>query len=444
VLTGFQDRLGLNDFGLYTKCLVPEDTLARGIGANKKAEPATNVLVINKITATIVQKQEYAGTLPKILISSGSKTDEKQFSTYQSSTSSSNAKTVGVTMSVLMDTNNNGQGDTPILFEGRPQQFKFNYYIKEQPKENYAPTVDIVEPITEYVNDFEELWVGANIQDEKNQITDITLKINNGKKKTSCTSSYQVVNGQIQSISVPNSVGGGASGNGCNIYEIEDLAFSKVTSPSFIRFKLKLENAPHDLFDIGSPDYYTVNLEVSDGEKTGKSYKGFRLYSEPSVHSYAVGGPGTTLSSLSSQGSTSYATPPGGNIVCLGSGSCAQWVEPKTPTEVILDPSLPQEQKLQSVIPGQYGAPNLPASNAYQQQYDNYGNQWSYNQNTDYSTTGWNSGYGSSSYNSYNSGSYSGGYGSNGYNGYGTSNPYSGFNSAYNSAYPSYSGTSWS
>ena len=94
----------------------------------------------------------------------------------------------------------------------------------------------------------------------------------------------------------------------------------------------------------------------------------------------------------------------------LGSNACARWVGPKTPQEVILDPSVPQQEKLQNVIPGQYGAQHLPQSNTYQQQYDTQGQQWSYNQNTDYSgdpqwNAGLDQGYG-----------YSGtGYGSGGY-----------------------------
>ena len=75
-------------------------------------------------------------------------------------------------------------------------------------------------------------------------------------------------------------------------------------------------------------------------------------------------------------------------------------------------------EKLQNVIPGQYGAQHLPSSNTYQQQYDAYGQQWSYNQNTDYSgnpnwNTGLDSGYGYSG-TGYSSG-YNQGYSNPGY-----------------------------
>ena len=392
-----EDRLSMNDLGIYTKCLIPGDGLKRKVGYNSEPVKSTQVVSIKRITANVVQKQEFAHLTPKLKIMSGTKVMERQFIKSQSNVNSGKAKTVGVTMTVLKDTNANGQGDTPMLYEGRPQQYKFKYFVKEVPQGNFVPQIEIIEPVTEYVNDFEDLWIGANIQDERNVITKVLLKITNVKKKISCESTFSVSNFDFTEIK-----------NECGVYEVENM-LKEPNAPSFVRFKINLAEQSSELFNIGQSDYYSIHMEVSDEEKIGKANKGFRLYSKPTVYSY-------TDTSLSSQGPEALATAAGGNIICLGSNACSRWVGPKTPQEVILDPSVPQQEKLQNVIPGQYGAQHLPQSNTYQQQYDTQGQQWSYNQNTDYSgdpqwNAGLDQGYGYSG-----TGYGSGGYGNQGFN----------------------------
>jgi hypothetical protein len=381
-----EQRLSTDGGGaLYTKCLIPGDELVRKVGYKDEKVKATQVISIQRITATVVQKQEFASQLPSIKLMSGTKQDQKQFVKGLSNVNSGTSKTVGVTMTVLKDTNGNEQGDTPMLYEGRPQQFKFKYFVKEKPTSgNYVPQVEIIEPITESVNDFEELWIGANIQDESNQLNKLLLRITNVQKKTSCESIYNF-NGE--SIYNFNGESIDTEKDDCKVmpFEGDDLLLFKPNAPSFMRFRINLENGPA-LFEAGSKDYYSIHIEVSDGEKTGKTSKGFRLYSQPSVYSY-------TATSLSSQGPEALAAAVGSNIVCLGSGGCSKWAGHHTPQEVILDPSVPQSEKLQNVIPGQYGGQNLPPTQANQQQQDVYGQQWSYDPNTDYSQSpNWNTG----------------------------------------------------
>ena len=378
----YEERLEMAD-GLYTKCLIPGDTLQRKFGViNPKAEAVKGdqVIIVRRITANVIQKQEYMHLMPTLRIVSGSQQAERQFTKISLPQSTDiTGKTVGVTMTLLKDTNNNGQGDTPLLYEGKPQQFKFNYYIKETPKTNLMPMVDIIEPVTEYVNDFEELWIGANILDDKNKITEIKLRIVNSKSKKACESEFSV-DASINVIGDPNK-------NSCGVdlnrlaRGTENLLPNELSAPSFIRFKINLQEIPAStFFTPGDMDYYAITLDISDGESVGKSSKGFKIVSKPSIYSYATLPPG-----ISSQGMVVTQTPSGGNILCLGSGACAVWGEPHYPAEVILDPSIPNQEQLQDVVPGQFGAPNLPPSQTSQEQYDYYGNQWAYNPNMDYS-----------------------------------------------------------
>jgi len=245
-----------------------------------------------------------------------------------------------------MDTNGNEQGDTPLLYEGRAQQFKFQYYESEPPKSNYPPVVEVIEPLNAQVNDLEQLWIGFNVIDERNEIAHITLRMNAQKSKRTCFSEFDV--NEQNEITVTK--------NECGILESEikkDNFLTDNKRPNFVRFKINLNEAPASEFfqteiKNANKDFYTVNIEVTDKEgKIGKSNRGFNLVSIPGVGDV-------------------------GNIACLGSGGCSEWVGPHHPTEVIMDPSNP-ETGIQSIVPGQYSQ-NSQTMPSGQYTYDGAGN----------------------------------------------------------------------
>src|SRR3989339_492138 len=77
----YEERLEMAD-GLYTKCLIPGDTLQRKFGViNPKAEAVKGdqVIIVRRITANVIQKQEYMHLMPTLRIVSGSQQAERQF-----------------------------------------------------------------------------------------------------------------------------------------------------------------------------------------------------------------------------------------------------------------------------------------------------------------------------------------------------------------------------
>ncbi|MFH1439303.1 MAG: hypothetical protein ABIG89_01975 [Candidatus Woesearchaeota archaeon] len=373
----YEERLLLSD-GLYSRCLIKGDRLLRqSLQYTKTVDEVKgdDVVVIKSISATVIQKQEYSHITPSLKIISGTKQLQREFteSGKAAATGSQTMKTIGVTLTLLRDTNNNGQGDTPLLYEGRPQQFKFTYYVKEASKTNFAPTVDLIEPIEQYVNDDKDLWIGANIQDDRNIIKDVKLRIVNSNSKESCETMMNV-NEEMEVIVVQEK-------NTCGVYEVENY-LNDLAAPSFLRLKINLQSPPaSNFFKSGKLDYYTITYEVGDGESKnpGRANKGFRLASRQGAYSYESAPIG-----VSSRGAI-VQTSVGGNIVCLGSEACPVWIGPNYPSEIIMDPNTPQQQQFQDIVPGQYGAQNIPPSTAQQQQYDTQGQQWNYDPNTDYS-----------------------------------------------------------
>lgn len=334
---------------LYTKCLIPQDELIKAgtFGLNAGTFDAEDIVVITSITANVFQSESNNNKLPKLKITSVEK--EKETTLNKGSYASlkpGTKKAVGVTAIVLMDTNGNEQGDTPLLYEGRAQQFKFQYYESEPPKSNYPPVVEVIEPLNAQVNDLEQLWIGFNVIDERNEIAHITLRMNAQKSKRTCFSEFDV--NEQNEITVTK--------NECGILESEikkDNFLTDNKRPNFVRFKINLNEAPASEFfqteiKNANKDFYTVNIEVTDKEgKIGKSNRGFNLVSIPGVGDV-------------------------GNIACLGSGGCSEWVGPHHPTEVIMDPSNP-ETGIQSIVPGQYSQ-NSQTMPSGQYTYDGAGN----------------------------------------------------------------------
>ncbi|MBI3032080.1 fibronectin type III domain-containing protein [Candidatus Woesearchaeota archaeon] len=262
------------------------------------------------------------------------------FTTYKEVHGSAGSSTIKI--DILADSNENGQGDTPIWYDGKPQTLSFSYKRGDIATGLEKPLIDFIEPIGDYFNNNDvpdaggrpHVPLGFNIWDDNNDIKKITIEIQSAGRSTAynCAAEFIIDNKWFKGFSQNPSFQDGV--NTCGIVpNPQRSTFNKQHAPSFYAFWWYPEaKATRDIETMYQITVTAADGMVKKGESVGQistqSRQGFRFH----------------------QDKTDKQLRESDIMVCLGGGNCDIWEEARQATETI---SLDKPASATNVVEGQ-------------------------------------------------------------------------------------------